>query len=80
MKYGKRIMTDENIEARRQQRIKSQHEYYARNKDKILQKDKLRYQQKKQGITQQQIDNNQSYIQIPQQSEPIEFQCQIKFI
>jgi hypothetical protein len=50
MKYRKRILTDEDIEAFCQQRLKLQHKYYAQNKEKILQKDKFRYQQKKQYI------------------------------
>jgi hypothetical protein len=48
MKYRKRILTDEDIEALCQQRLKLQREYYAQNKEKILQKDKLRYEKKKQ--------------------------------
>jgi hypothetical protein len=50
MKYRKKILTNENIEALHQQRLKLQHKYYVQNKEKILQKDKLRYEKKKQEI------------------------------
>jgi hypothetical protein len=48
IKYGGKILTDEDIEVLCQQRLKSQREYYVQNKEKILQKDKLRYEKKKQ--------------------------------